>query len=85
VVLEDLHWTEQPMLDLVDSVVERVHGPVLVLCLARPELLERRPTWGAGKPRAITLPFPASERGRPAAGCRAAGAGCSCPRIRSGL
>ena len=58
VVLEDLHWAEQPMLDLVDSVVERVHGPVLVLCLARPELLEQRPTWGAGKPRAITATLP---------------------------
>jgi hypothetical protein len=38
--------------------VERVHGPVLVLCLARPELLEQRPTWGAGKPRAITATLP---------------------------
>jgi class 3 adenylate cyclase len=58
VVLEDLHWAEQPMLDLIDSVVERVHGPVLMLCLARPELLERRPTWGAGKPRTITATLP---------------------------
>jgi class 3 adenylate cyclase/tetratricopeptide (TPR) repeat protein len=58
VVLEDLHWAEQPMLDLVDSVVERLHGPVLVLCLARPELLERRPTWGAGKPWAMTATLP---------------------------
>lgn len=58
VVLEDLHWAEQPMLDLVDSVVERLHGSVLVLCLARPELLEQRPTWAAGKPRAITTTLP---------------------------
>jgi class 3 adenylate cyclase len=58
VMLEDLHWAEQPMLDLVESVVERVHGPVLVLCLARPELLEQRPTWGAGKPRTITATLP---------------------------
>ena len=54
VVLEDLHWAEAPMLDLADAVVERMHGPVLVLCLARPELLEQRPTWAVGKPRAIT-------------------------------
>jgi len=58
VVLEDLHWAEQPMLDLVDSVVERLHGPALFLCLARPELLEQRPTWAAGKPRAITTTLP---------------------------
>jgi class 3 adenylate cyclase len=55
VVLEDLHWAEAPMLDLIDAVFERLHGPVLMLCLARPELLERRPTWGAGKLRAITI------------------------------
>lgn len=58
VVLEDAHWAEPPMLDLIDSVVERLHGPVLVICLARPELLEQRPTWGAGKPRSITSTLP---------------------------
>ena len=59
VVLEDLHWAEAPMLDLADAVVERVHGAVLVLCLARPELLEQRPTWAVGKPRTITSTLPA--------------------------
>ena len=58
VVLEDVHWAEPPMLDLADAVIERVHGPVLFLCLARPELLEQRPTWAAGKPRAITTTLP---------------------------
>ncbi|MGZ4453296.1 MAG: adenylate/guanylate cyclase domain-containing protein, partial [Nocardioides sp.] len=58
VVLEDLHWAEAPMVDLADAVVERVHGPVLVLCLARPELLDQRPTWAVGKPRAITSTLP---------------------------
>jgi class 3 adenylate cyclase len=58
VELEDMHWAETPILDLVDAVVDRLHGPVLVLCLARPELLEQRPTWAAGKPRAITMTLP---------------------------
>jgi tetratricopeptide (TPR) repeat protein len=58
VVLEDLHWAEPPMLDLADAVIERVHGPVLFLCLARPELLEQRPTWSAGKPRTLTTALP---------------------------
>ena len=58
VVLEDAHWAEAPMLDLLDSMVERFHGPALVLCLARPELLEQHPTWAAGKPRAITTTLP---------------------------
>jgi class 3 adenylate cyclase len=63
VQLEDLHWAETPMLDLVDAVVDRLHAPVLVLCLARPELLEQRPTWAAGKPRAITATLPPLSAG----------------------
>jgi class 3 adenylate cyclase/tetratricopeptide (TPR) repeat protein len=58
VMLEDVHWAEPPMLDLTDAVVERMHGPVLFVCLARPELLEQRPTWAAAKPRAITATLP---------------------------
>ena len=58
VMLEDVHWAEPPMLDLADAVIERLHGPVLFVCLARPELLEQRPTWAAGKPRAITTTLP---------------------------
>ena len=58
VVVEDVHWAETPMLDLVDAIVERFHGPALVLCLARPELLEQRPNWAAGKPRATTSTLP---------------------------
>ncbi len=54
VVVEDVHWAESPMLDLLDAIVDRLHGPALVLCLARPELLEQRPNWAAGKPRATT-------------------------------
>ena len=38
--------------------VERLHGPAVVLCLARPELLEQRPTWAAGKSRSITTTLP---------------------------
>jgi class 3 adenylate cyclase len=58
VVLEDLHWAEAPMLDLADAVIGRIHGPALFLCLARPEFLEERPTWAAGKLRAITSTLP---------------------------
>jgi class 3 adenylate cyclase/tetratricopeptide (TPR) repeat protein len=49
-VFEDLHWADEGMLDFVDHLVEWASGvPVLVLCTARPELLDRRPAWGAGK------------------------------------
>lgn len=62
VILEDVHWCEPPMLDLVDAVIERIHGHVLFLCLARPELLEQRPGWAAGNPRATTTTLPPLSR-----------------------
>jgi len=56
VVLEDLHWADEAMLDFVDHLVEWAGGvPMLVVCTARPELLERRPGWGGGKSNALTL------------------------------
>lgn len=55
-VWEDLHWSEETLLDLIDDVVTRLTDvPVLMLCVTRGELLETRPTWGGGKPSAMTL------------------------------
>ena len=49
-VFEDLHWADDALLDFVDHLVDWATGvPLLVLCDARPELLERRPGWGGGK------------------------------------
>jgi predicted ATPase/DNA-binding SARP family transcriptional activator len=47
VVLEDLHWAESAFLDLVPYLADKTSAPVLVLVLARPELLEARPAWAA--------------------------------------
>ena len=48
VVLDDLQWGEESFLDLVEHVALFSSGvPLLLLCLARPELLERRPQWTA--------------------------------------
>ena len=45
-VLEDLHWAEPALLDLVDHVAETADdAPALLLCVARPEVLEARPAW----------------------------------------
>lgn len=58
-VLEDLHWADDALLDFVDELVDRVTDvPLFVLATARPELLERRHTWGGGKPNAVTLSLP---------------------------
>jgi DNA-binding SARP family transcriptional activator len=56
VVFDDLHWAEPPFLDLVEHVAERTRdAPLLVVCLARPELIEVRRNWGGGKPNASSI------------------------------
>ena len=50
VVIDDLHWAEPTFLDLIEYVGGFTSGAVLLLCLARSDLLEVRPSWGA--PRA---------------------------------
>src|SRR6185503_5568930 len=46
VVLEDVHWAEPMLLDLVEHVSRwSREAPILLLCVARPELLEERPQW----------------------------------------
>ena len=55
-VFEDMHWADDGLLDFVDDLVEWASAvPLLVVCIARPELLSRRPGWGGGKPNATTL------------------------------
>jgi DNA-binding SARP family transcriptional activator len=51
-VFEDVHWAEPTLLDLIEQLAERATGPILVLCIARPELLDERPPWTE---RAIVL------------------------------
>ncbi len=45
VLVEDVHWADDELLELLDSLVAQVHGPLLLLAAGRPELLERRPAW----------------------------------------
>jgi class 3 adenylate cyclase len=45
VLVEDLHWAEAELCDLLETFVERVRGPLLLLATARPELLDQRPGW----------------------------------------
>jgi class 3 adenylate cyclase len=48
-VFEDLHWGDEALLDLVELLAARLRDlPILVLVLARPELLDARPAWGGG-------------------------------------
>jgi class 3 adenylate cyclase len=49
VVVEDIHWAELDLLDLLERLVSDVRGPVMLVATARPEVVELRPTWGSGK------------------------------------
>jgi class 3 adenylate cyclase len=47
--IEDLHWAEDDLFDLLDTVMRQVSGPLLLVATARPELVDRRPGFGAGR------------------------------------
>ena len=42
VVIEDLHWAEEPLLEMLERMIARSTGPLLLIATARPELAERR-------------------------------------------
>jgi tetratricopeptide (TPR) repeat protein len=46
-LIEDLHWAEPTLLDLIPYVADLATAPMLLLVTARPELLDSRPEWGA--------------------------------------
>jgi class 3 adenylate cyclase len=55
-VFEDLHWADPGTLDFIDHVLEWSRNvPILIVTLARPELLETRPDWGAGRRNFLAL------------------------------
>ena len=55
-VFEDIHWAEEPLLDLIEHLASWVRGaPLLILCLSRTELLDVRPEWGGGRVRATAI------------------------------
>ena len=55
-VVEDLHWSSDSLLDLVEFVLRPRHeSALLMVALARPELLDRRPNWGGGRRNYVSL------------------------------
>src|SRR5205823_12702549 len=55
-VFDDLHWGEETFLDLVEHIADRSRdAPILLLCMARPELLDRRAGWAGGKVNATSV------------------------------
>jgi class 3 adenylate cyclase len=67
-VFEDIHWAEEPLLELIDHLAQWVRErALLIVCLARPELLDVRPGWGGGRIRSTAIelePLPRSDSER---------------------
>ncbi len=64
-MFEDIHWAEDPLFDLIEHLAAWVkEAPLLLLCLARADLLDVRPNWGGGRVRATAIelePLPPAE------------------------
>src|SRR3954447_8077009 len=55
-ICEDIHWAEEPLLELIEHLATWVReAPLLLVSLARPELLDIRPGWGGGRGRATAI------------------------------
>jgi class 3 adenylate cyclase/tetratricopeptide (TPR) repeat protein len=67
VLFDDVHWGEQTFLDLIDHIADWARdAPILLICLARAELLEERPAWAGGKLNSTSLllePLPDEDCG----------------------
>jgi class 3 adenylate cyclase/tetratricopeptide (TPR) repeat protein len=85
VVFEDVHWADEPLLELIDYLVSHVRDArVVFLALARPEFLEVRRTWGGGMIGQTTLPLEpltADEARTVAAGLLADAAGAAVEHV----
>jgi class 3 adenylate cyclase/tetratricopeptide (TPR) repeat protein len=56
IVFDDIHWAEPTFLDLIEHIADwSRESPILLLCLARPELVDDRPGWGGGKLNATSV------------------------------
>jgi tetratricopeptide (TPR) repeat protein len=55
-LIEDIHWADDALLDLIEYIANRANdAPLLLLCTARPTLLDKRPDWGGGVRNYITV------------------------------
>ena len=62
-VFEDIHWAEEALLELVEHLAAWVReAPLLMVCLARPELLDVHPEWGGGRMRATSIELEPLQR-----------------------
>jgi class 3 adenylate cyclase/tetratricopeptide (TPR) repeat protein len=55
IAFEDIHWADDGMLDAIEHLAQWVRAPLMIVCLARDELMERRAGWGGGRRSATQL------------------------------
>jgi hypothetical protein len=77
VVVEDLHWAEASLLDILERLVARTAGPLLIVATTRPEFAGRRPSWGSAR-----VLRGGSAAARSLGDCRALGRPAARPRGR---
>ncbi len=66
-VIEDLHWADDAMLEFIEYLARQDRdSPMFILCATRPELLDRRPDWGASVPGCTTILLPPLSEGETA-------------------
>ena len=61
-LIEDVHWAEEPLLDLLERIARDVDAPLLLLVTARPDFVDARPGWGGPRVTSQTVwlePLPA--------------------------
>jgi class 3 adenylate cyclase len=54
-LVEDVHWAEDDLLDLLERVLRECRAPVVLVATARPELFDRRESWGTGQRNTTTI------------------------------
>ena len=63
-VVEDLHWSSDSLLDLIEAILQpRADAPLLMIALSRPELLDRRPSWGGGRRNHVSISLESLDDG----------------------
>jgi class 3 adenylate cyclase len=63
VVIDDLQWAEPAVFEMIDGLVDRAEdAPLLLICVARPQLLETHQDWAAGRANAATITLDALSR-----------------------
>src|SRR5215204_4114708 len=55
IAFEDIHWADDGLLDAIEHLAQWVRAPLMLVCLARDELLDRRAGWGGGRRSATQL------------------------------